>query len=304
MGNLETGFSGRNVPFFSLPSSKVFEHEPTVSEALELAELNFIVSKRPVYQKLNDGSFSQVAREFVSYRMDTEAPLGQVGNQWTPFQNEPALSLCDELLGHGARIAAAGSWNNGADVFVTAQLPDGISIPGEEALDLYLLFRNNHAGKGSVSAYITPVRIACTNMERLAVGSAVSSWKVRHTSTVSDRIHEATSALRLVDAYKAEFEDAAKALQETEITLNEFDALIKEVTESERTRVKMKETWNTSPSVGSGDTRTGWDAINVITETLQHNPVRNTGIESRFRNMLDGPIQRQTERATRLLLRR
>ena len=300
MGVLETGFSGRSIPFFSLPASKVFEHEPTVSEALHLAGLNFTVGKRPVYDQKNDGEFVAVPSKFVTYRRDTEAALGVVGSQYTPFDNEPALALCDELLGHGAVISAAGTWNNGADVFITARLQNGIYVPGEEQMDLYLLFRNNHAGTGAVSAYITPVRLSCTNMMSSALKESVSSWKVRHTQSVADRVHEASAALRLVDEYKAEMEAVVKNLQESEITLEEVDGFLKELTSSERVQKSILDVYNTSPTVSQGNR---WGVLNAVTETLDWHPSRRTGPESRFASQIDGPISRTRNRAMNLLTR-
>lgn len=303
MGNLETGFSGRSIPFFSLPASKVFEFEPTVSEALDLAGLNFEVKKRPVFDQKANGDFVEVPGKFVTYRTDTEFALGVVGNQYQPFNNEPALGLVDELLGHGARIAAAGSWNNGADVFITAALQNGITVPGEEDLDLFLLFRNNHSGTGAVSAYVTPMRISCTNMLRSAIGQSVSSWKIRHTRTVADRVQEASVALRLVDSYKEEMEGAIRQLQETEISADEFENFIKELTEdkAERVQKSMIDTYNDSDTVTRGNC---WGAFNAVTEALDWASPRQTGIESRFASQVEGPISRTRDRAMRLLLTR
>lgn len=301
MGNLDTGFSGRSISFFSLPQARVFDCELTVSEALEESGMNFHVEKRPVFQQLNDGQFVEVPGKFATYRTDTEAALGVVGNQYTPFNNEPALALVDELLGFGAVIDAAGTWNNGADVFVTARLQNGITVNGEEELDLHLLFRNNHAGTGSVSGYITPVRLSCTNMMSSAVGKAVSQWKCRHTRSVGERVQEAATALKLVDSYKTEMEDAIKLLQETEINLDEFTNFVKELTDAERVQNSMIDVYNTSPTVTQGNR---WGAFNAVTEALDWFSPRQTRPESRFASQLDGPIARTRSRAMNLLVRR
>lgn len=298
---LESGFSGRSVMFYGLPNSKVFEHEPTVSEALELAGLNWEVGKRPLKRQMSDGSIVDAPGRFETYRKDTEAFLGDVGNQYTPFNNEPALALIDELLGFGCRIAAAGAYHGGADVFITAHLPEGIVVAGEEDLDLYLLFRNNHSGLGSVSTYITPVRLACTNMLASAIGSAVSSWKVRHTQTVSERVNEASATLGLVDKYKEAMTATVKQLQDTEMELDEVDAFLAELTKAERVQKTIKDVYLTSETVTQGNR---WGMFNAVTEALDWHPARRTGPESRFASQLDGPIHRTRERAMRLLTNR
>ena len=295
---LEAGFSGRNIQFYGLPDTSVFEHEPTVSEALELAGLNFEVGKRPLKRQMSNGEIVDAPGRFETYRLDTEAFLGDVGNQYTPFNNEPALALVDELLGHGARISAAGTWNGGADVFITAHLPEGIKVRGEDDLDLYLLFRNNHSGLGSVSTYITPIRLACTNMLSSAIRNAKSSWKVRHTQTVSARVAEAQATLNLVDQYTEAMELTVQQLQDTEMAIDEFDAFLKELTDAERVQKTIKDVYNESPTVTQGNR---WGAFNAVTEALDWFPTRRTGPETRFASQLDGPMARTRDRAMRLL---
>lgn len=298
---LETGFSGRNIPFYGLPSSRVFENEPTVSEALEMAGLNWEVGKRPLKRLMKDGTIVDAPGRFETYRLDTEAFLGDVGPQYTPFNNEPALALIDELLGHGCRIACAGAYHNSADVFISAHLPEGITVPGEEELDLYLLFRNNHSGMGSVSTYITPIRLACTNMLGAAIGNAVSSWKVRHTQTVSARVNEAAATLGLVDRYKDAMAGTIKQLQETEMELDELDKFLKELTDAERVQKTIKDVYTTSDTVTQGNR---WGVFNAVTEALDWHPSRRTGVETRFASQLDGPIAHTRQRAMRLLTNR
>jgi len=298
MGNLDTGFSGRKLGFYSLPAARVFDRELTVSEALHESGMDFTVGKRPVYQQMNDGSFVEVPGKFATYRLDTESALGVVGNQYTVFNNNQAFEFVDELLGYGALIDCAGTWNNGADVFISAQLQNGIKVEGEEDMALHLLFRNNHSGTGAISGYITPVRLACTNMMRSAIKGAVSQWKARHTRNVSERVQEAANAMRLVDTYRESMEGMVQQLQQTEFEMSELDDFLKELTASERVQANIREMYNTSESVTRGSR---WGVLNAVTETLDWAPARQTGPESRFASSLDGPNQRTRDRAVRLL---
>jgi phage/plasmid-like protein (TIGR03299 family) len=298
MGNLATGFSGRSLSFYSLPQARVFDRELTVSEALTESGMDFTVGKRPVFQQLNDGSFTEVPGKFATYRMDTESSLGVVGNQYTVFNNNQAFDFVDELLGFGAVIDAAGTWNNGADVFISAQLQNGIKVEGEEDLSLHILFRNNHAGLGAISGYITPHRLSCTNQMRSAIKSAVSQWKARHTRNVAEKVQEAANAMRLVDTYREAMEGTIQGLQEAEFELSELDDFLKELTASERVQANIREMYNTSETVTRGNR---WGVFNSVTEALDWAPARRTGPESRFASSLDGPNQRTRDRAMRLL---
>lgn len=301
MATMTSGFSGRSVPFYGLPHSAIVSGAPSVEEAVRLAGLDWRVGLAPVYHHKADGTSVQVDNKFFTVREDTEAVLGVVGKQYAPFQADEAFDFANALLGYGIEFDAAGSYDQDRKFFLTAKLPQGISIQGEDALDLYLLFRSTHDGTGAISAMITPIRLACTNMSRLATKSAVSKWSARHTRSASDRVSEAARTLRIVDAYTEEFNLVAEQLLETEMGLSAFTQFVTQVTPAERLQRGMIETWSTSPSV---DRRTGWGAYNAITEHMQWMRGGRGNAESRFESMLDGQTQQVAERAVRLLVRR
>lgn len=307
MGNLETGFasgldaSGRKLGFYSLPESKTFESGVTVAEALELSGMNFQVAKKPVFRQDREGNFIEVPGQFEHYRTDNDRHLGVIGNQNTAFQNEAAFAMVDELLGFGVEIRSAGTWNGGADVFISAQVPNGIHVEGVMDADLYLLFRNNHAGKGAVSGLISPVDIRCTNMIGSATNKAVTAWKCRHTRTVGDRVQEASIALRLVDEFKESMEAAARKLSEAEMSLEEVENFIKEWEPTkERVQKSVMDTYTQSENLTQGN---AWGVYSAVTEALDWNSPRRTGIETRFASQLSGPIASSRQRAMNMLLR-
>lgn len=300
MANMTSGFSGRQISFYGLPSSRVFETELTVSEALEQSGMNFYVEKQPAYRRNIDGNYEEIKGKFETVRTDTDSNLGIVGNQYTVFQNETAFEFVDELLGFGAVIDCAGTWNNGADVFISAQLQNGIKVEGEEDMQLNLLLRNNHAGLGSIGGYMTPIRLSCTNMMRSAIRGSVSQFKTRHTRNAAERVQEARNTLNLVDSYREAMEGTVAQLQGVEFDISEMDDFLKELTQSERVQNNIRECYNTSDTVTRGNR---WGVLNSITETLDHNPARRTGPESRFASQLDGPNARVRDRAVRLLTR-
>ena len=300
MSGLDTGFSGRNRFHYQLPKSRVFDRELTVSEALVESGMNFQVEKKPAYRQNAEGQFEEIPGKFETFRTDTDSNLGIVGNQYTVFQNEVAFEFVDELLGFGAVIDCSGTWNNGADVFISARLQNGIKVEGEEDLDLNILFRNNHAGLGAIAGYMTPVRLDCTNMERAAIKGAVTQWKTRHTRNAAERIQQAANTLRLVDTYREAMEGTISQLQQTEFDISEMDDFLKSLTDSERVQNNVREMYNTSDHVTRGNR---WGVYNSVTEALDWAPARRTGIESRFASSLDGPTQRTRDRAMRLLTR-
>lgn len=300
MSTMNSGFSGRGLPFHSLPSSRVIQGTASVEEALSLSGLNWDVAKVPAYHEVA-GVFEKVPGKFVTQRADNHAALGVVGNQYDVFQNSQAFAFADELLGFGAEFEAAGAWNGGSNVFLVAKLPEGIKVQGEEDMDLYLQMVNAHNGSSAIAWYATPIRITCTNQNRLAIRSAVSSAKIRHTRTADQRVAQAAETLGLVDLYKRELEEGISRLQATDMDLEQVQGFFKELSSSERVQSAFRSTYSTSPTVTQGN---AWGVINSVTEALQHAPARVTGAESRFGSNLDGVNQRVVERATRMLIRR
>jgi phage/plasmid-like protein (TIGR03299 family) len=299
---IEGGFSGRGLGFYGMSNASIVDGTLSVHEALEAANLNWKVNKIPSGYEGSDGEFIASGAKFhQTQRADTGAILGQVGSQYTVFQNEQAFAFADELLGYGAEFHAAGAFNGGSNVFLIAKLPEGIKVPGEEDMDLYLDMMNTHNGSGAISWYATPIRRNCTNQTRLMIAKAVSSAKIRHTATASERVSQVAETLRLVDTYKVALEEGITALQEINMELEEVDTFLKEWADSERVARNVLQTYNTSDLVPRGN---AWGVVNSITETLLHNPARRTGGESRFASNLDGPNQRHIERASRMLLRR
>lgn len=306
---IETGFSGRGLGFYGMSNAHTLEGTHTVGTALEAAGLDWQVNKIPAGYAGDIASDGSGERAFVpagakfnlTQRADTGAILGQVGNQYTVFQNEQAFAFADELLGFGAEFHAAGAFNGGANVFLIAKLPEGIQVEGEEDMDLYLDMMNTHNGSGAISWYATPIRRNCTNQTRLMIAKAVSSAKIRHTATASERVSQVAETLRLVDTYKNELQGGIKTLQEIDMEIEEVENFLKEWSDSERVVKNVLETYNTSELVPRGN---AWGVTNAITQTLLHNPARRTAGESRWASNLDGPNQRSVERASRMLLRR
>lgn len=310
--SMTDGFSARNIPFYGLPNSKRISEAPTVDEAINLAGLDWNVNLEPMYQftenapegdyTTQEGSFNTIPDRFLTVRSDTNAVLGAVGKQYTTFQNSEAFSFVDELLGFGVEFDAAGCYDNSRKVFLTAKLPNGITVPGtDDSLDLYCLFKTSHDGSSAITTLITPIRISCTNMMNLATKSLVSKWSTRHTRSAADRVQEAARTLNLVDSYRTEFEATSTRLLETEVNLDGFTTLINELTPSSRHHEGMLSNWRNSPTV---DRSTAWGAVNAIGEYAEYFRGGRGDTESRFESNIDGQTAALRNRAVNLLIRR
>lgn len=301
MATMTSGYSGRNLPFYGLPNSKVVSGAPTVADAIKLAGLDWRVVLEPAYQTRRDGSVIAVPDRFLTVREDTEFVLGSVGKQYTPFQAEEAFDFANALLGYGVEFDAAGSWDMDRRFFLTARLPEGINVLGQDPHDLYLLFRSTHDGSGAITAMVTPQRLACTNQLALATRNAVCRWSCRHTRTASERVDEAARTLGIVERYRTEFNTIAEQLASVDMELAQFTEFVKEVTTAERLQRGMVETFQNSPTV---DRETGWGAINAVSEFMQWERGGRGDVESRFDSLNGGQTFNTINRATELLLQR
>lgn len=300
MATMTSGYSGRNKAFYGLPSSKIVSGAPSVEEAIHLAGLDWNVVKQPVYQTKRDGTVIRVPDRYLTVREDTEAVLGHVGKQYDPFQNAQAFEFANSLLGMGVEFDAAGAYDDDKKVFLTAKLPEGITVAGDDRLDLNLLFRTSHDGSGAINAMITPVRLACTNMMNLATRSLVTKWSARHTRTAGERVDEAARTLRIVDAYREAFGEVAEQLLAVEMELAEFENFVKDVTSAERLQKGMVQNWKDSPTV---DRRTGWGAVNAVGEFAEHLRGGRGNADTRFESNIDGQTAALRNRAVQLLVR-
>lgn len=294
-------FENRSPSFHGLPSSKIVSGAPSAEEAIVLADLDWSVGLEPVHQVKLDGSVSAVDGKFLTVRQDTEQVLGVVGKIYAPFQNHEAFTFANGLLGHGVEFDAAGHYDGSRKVYLTARIPEGIQVAGEEDLDLYLLFKTTHDGSGAIDVMVTPIRPSCTNQFNLILRGAVSRWSARHTRTASERVDEAAKTLGIVDLYRSAFAQTAEQLQSIDMELAEFSEFVKALTPAERLQKGMVETFSTSPTV---DRTNAWGAVNAVGEFMEHLRGGRGSIDSRFESNLTGQVAQVRNRAVELLLRR
>jgi phage/plasmid-like protein (TIGR03299 family) len=87
-------------------------------------------------------------------------------------------------------------------VFITAALPDHISVGGDEVRP-YVVLSAWHTGTGAIRAMTTPVRAVCANTVRAALERARGVYRVRHVGDPTGQLHEARAVLGMtVDYYR------------------------------------------------------------------------------------------------------
>lgn len=232
----------------------------TCAEVLKAAGLDYTVAKRADMFHTSDGDMVQVPGRWVTYREDTEAPLGNVGDIYTILQNSQSYGFLDELLGYGMVAETAGSFRDGRKTFISARAPQDLVVDPDGVNDhttLYVLITNSHDGSTPVTVCVTPWRPVCKNTERFALRDARYKITFRHTRNMVNKVAEAQDALNLTTTYAKTWVEEETALFQTSFTDNDVDALMNEiwgkldadakprtVTEHEVRRARLHATWN------------------------------------------------------------
>lgn len=183
---------------FTVAKCELFANMPSTDAEIDLQfENEGLIADRDSGNILYGGrTYRKLEDNFATYRTDSNIPLGLVKSKYTIVQNRDAFKFFDDAIGPGKAIwDTAGCFDNGRRVFVSAKLPDTITVNGKDKIDNYLVFTNSHDGSGSVSIMFTPVRIICQNCLPGARRQAEQFIRFRHTQSVHGNINEAAEIL-------------------------------------------------------------------------------------------------------------
>jgi phage/plasmid-like protein (TIGR03299 family) len=179
----------------------VLDHTPqTLDEALTAASLTWTVAKQSLHRA--DGRL--VEGFTATIRQDTDAVLGVVSDDYVVVQNRDCFAFLANLLGSELVFETAGSLWGGKQVFITAKLPEPITIGGDE-IRPYVVLSAWHTGTGAIRAMTTPVRAVCANTVRAALDKARAVYRVRHIGDPTGQLHEARAVLGLTVDYYRQF---------------------------------------------------------------------------------------------------
>lgn len=190
---------------------KSFTTPVTVSEAAEEVGANYEVKKHhmvaitdELYDAIINGTpiteatFTKdciVSSHMATMREDNGHILGCVGKDYGVIQNAKALEFLNMITSgeidgtEKAVIETAGILDGGARFYMTAKMPENITIPGDRfGIEDYIVFTTSHDGTNAVQAFFTPIRVVCKNTLNYAMKSAKNKLVFRHTSRVNERM--------------------------------------------------------------------------------------------------------------------
>lgn len=260
-----------------------------ITDVLTLGGIDFDVAKSPALFEWDDDVHTMDGG-YVTVRTDTGAALGMVGAKYTPIQNTQIFTFLQDLVDSDEIVwESAGATRGGRRVFVSLRAPQAMVVDRgglNDTVELFLVVVNSHDGYSKASALVTPWRPVCGNTERFAVRDAVNRWGIRHTSGALSRIDEARRSLGLTVRYASAFEAEETALARTEMTIDQFRAVVADLWPLEqdapkRTTTIAEQRTERLTGMYAAETqragRTAYAAERAVTDYLDHVAPRRPG---------------------------
>lgn len=251
-------------------------------------------------------------------RSDTGDTLGIVGMTYQPFGNAEMLDFGDALVDDGgAHWNTAGGLKGMRTVWGLMELPEHIRVAGDPSvIKAYLLLTNQHDGRGSFGAFVTPQRVVCANTLRAARLKASAHVNIRHSGNLAAKVAEARRTLRLTFQYLDTWQALMGSLTHQPLTDKAVVAFTEELIpvrpDAERTarsdaaRDQIAALFRSSPTL-EGVAPTAYRLFNAVAEYADHfAPNMTTKVASaadnRAASNIDGRGQMLKDRALDLLV--
>lgn len=209
----------RTLPYVNAFGTVDISKAQTVEEALHMAELDWLVDTKPIYDE-NGNPYNGFN---VNVRQDTGDLLGVVSDKYRIVQNDLAFDFVNDLCTDGFKFDSAGQFRNGKSIWLMGHLEQQ-NILGDD-IDNNIVFVNSHDGSSGVKIMMTPVRVICSNMLNIALKRASRSWATRHTKNIYTKMEEAKYTLGLADNYMKALNVEADRLSNMKITDDRIDEI-------------------------------------------------------------------------------
>lgn len=293
--NIESLFSVRETPWHGLGTA--VSEAPTSADAIKLAELDWEVHSKPIYDM-----FGQQINGFVANTRDRDnSILGIVSDKYQIVQNAEAFEFTDTLLENGdIRYETAGSLRKGKQIWLLAKMPQQQIL--DDAVEPYICFTNTHDGTGAIRVCLTPIRVVCQNTLNLALRKAKRSWSTKHMGVMASKLNEAKLTLGMADKYMHELNNSAEQLVERKLYEEELNQIINELFPIDTEKDSVRKVNNMMqlrnefyrcyemPDIKQFQ-NTAWGAVNAMSDMVGHmTPARKTATykENRWGKIMNG----------------
>lgn len=313
---VETMAYGRGIPWHGL-GTKTETALTTAEEMLVASGLDWEVVKTPILTRW-DGNDVLVPNSWANVRQSDGSVLGVVGDVYQNVQNRQAFAFADNLVDSGAaKYETAGSLFGGRRVFLSMELPEGISVPGDEGeVKPYILLTNSFDGSSNLIGAVVMVRVVCANTLTMALAGAKRTFKIRHSGSIDGKIAAAREALGITFRYVDVFSEIAGKLALAKVTEKQIDKILEEAfpipeTQKDPDRIelsdfyKVREVYRTASNLDP-IRGTAWAVVQAAGEYLDHtidyHGRRFSDLDVRMDSIIyDGPAAAKKQRVFELV---
>lgn len=292
----------------------------SLEEATNRAELNWTVSKRPIYvmntPSDTDEELYTTNKFFATTRDDTNTILGVVGPDYQVVQNYELAYLCERLQGSDVKIETAGSLDGGRRVFIQMRGNAFDVGPKRDTNIPMTLFTNGHDGQWPLSSLPTSIRVVCQNTLNMALNQGKRNNMIislKHVGNMQDRLESMIDAIENWKDRTDQFQERAEILARKEVN-TEFvqnfwtqiysdmfgeihenpmnDAQNEDNKSAKSTMTKWANTFDSEVKLSGANL---WTAMNAVTYWLDHQQIYRGAKknENRFVDTLFGDGARE-----------
>jgi phage/plasmid-like protein (TIGR03299 family) len=269
-------------PWMGLPAYTTPGGETPLEMAAKAGLLGWDVQKREIVTDAEpvDGKDFEILAN-VGGPTEPRVRLGIGRERYTTVQNEQFVEMADFATDGDARSEVMGWYRGGRNVFMSFTLGDNIVLDPEGQADeigRFLHLFGSHDGTSGIVACTSNLRLACQNQITSAKHSALSTFKMRHTTNVEGRMLDVRQALGIAFKANDAFEKEMQALIEVEMNAAKFWNLVQNIYPKPEKDVrgsvkKWENHTDTIMGLWSGETNSGledtaYKAYNALNEDL------------------------------------
>ena len=224
---VENMFSVVETPWHGLGT--IVNQAPNVQDAIELAGLNWSVSKEKLFTI--DGRDSGA---YALQRDTDKSILSVVGEHYTPLQNSESFQWFNPFLETGeCSLETAGSLRQGQRIWVLAKLNRSpIDVGNGDLVNKYLLLSNGHDGILAARVSLTPIRVVCANTLSAAHNDKGSSFiRVKHSRQVKENLDSIRDIINTTDATFEATAEKYRYLTTRQVNTKDIEKYVKTVFE-------------------------------------------------------------------------
>jgi phage/plasmid-like protein (TIGR03299 family) len=195
----------------------------TAAEIMAQPGMSFVVEKRQLQWN------GEPVAAWGTFRTDTDAFLGTVGESYEVMQHADGVAVLDALMGgaDGAYFETAGVLGAGQTVWGLCNMATQIEVVPGDVSNSYLLFATSHDGTRSFQFRVTFTRVVCENTLTVALNArTASALRIRHTASASAKLADVTAALVGIRNESQTMEAKLRFLATRKVTRESLETII------------------------------------------------------------------------------